>query len=110
LKCGRQFSARHDSVFAGFHTDEQTIYRVLKALAEGNASELARESLILIKTPWRSSLSKPPHIAVARAGGDNVLSTVEPVCGPSILAILERFVDDNQTEAASSQPLSQWHH
>jgi transposase-like protein len=36
LKCGRQFSARHDSVFAGFHTDEQTIYRVLKALAEGN--------------------------------------------------------------------------
>ena len=36
LKCGREFSARHDSVFAGFHTDEQTIYRVLKALAEGN--------------------------------------------------------------------------
>jgi transposase-like protein len=35
-KCGREFSARHDSVFAGFHTDEQTIYRVLKALAEGN--------------------------------------------------------------------------
>lgn len=36
LKCGRLFSARHDNVFAGFHTDEQTIYRVLKALAEGN--------------------------------------------------------------------------
>ena len=36
LKCGREFSARHDSIFAGFHTDEQTIYRVLKALAEGN--------------------------------------------------------------------------
>jgi transposase-like protein len=36
LQCGREFSARHDSVFAGFHTDEQTIYRVLKALAEGN--------------------------------------------------------------------------
>jgi transposase-like protein len=36
LKCGRQFSARYESVFAGFHTDEQTIYRVLKALAEGN--------------------------------------------------------------------------
>lgn len=36
LKCDRQFSARHDSVFAGFHTDEQTIHRVLKALAEGN--------------------------------------------------------------------------
>lgn len=36
LKCGREFSARHNSVFAGFHTDEQTIYRVLKALAEGN--------------------------------------------------------------------------
>src|SRR6266498_2020323 len=36
LKCGRAFSARHHSVFAGFHTDEQTLYRVLKALAEGN--------------------------------------------------------------------------
>lgn len=36
LKCGQRFSGRHDSVFAGFHTDEQTIYRVLKALAEGN--------------------------------------------------------------------------
>ncbi|MEW6733107.1 MAG: hypothetical protein AB1489_17405 [Acidobacteriota bacterium] len=36
LKCGREFSARHDSVFAGFHTDDETIYRVLKALAEGN--------------------------------------------------------------------------
>lgn len=35
-KCGREFSARYHSVFAGFHTDEQTIYRVLKALAEGN--------------------------------------------------------------------------
>jgi transposase-like protein len=36
LKCGREFSSRHLSVFAGFHTDDQTIYRVLKALAEGN--------------------------------------------------------------------------
>jgi transposase-like protein len=36
LKCKHRFSARHDSVFLGFHTDEQTIYRVLKALAEGN--------------------------------------------------------------------------
>ncbi len=36
LKCGREFSSRHSSVFAGFHTDEKTIYRVLKALAEGN--------------------------------------------------------------------------
>lgn len=36
LKCGRRFSGRHDSVFAGFHTDEETIHRVLKALAEGN--------------------------------------------------------------------------
>ena len=36
LKCGQRFSARHASVFAGFHTDDQTIYRVLKALAEGN--------------------------------------------------------------------------
>lgn len=36
LKCGKRFSGRHDSVFSGFHTDEQTIYRVLKALSEGN--------------------------------------------------------------------------
>lgn len=36
LKCGREFSGRHESVFAGFHTDEQTIYRGLKALSEGN--------------------------------------------------------------------------
>lgn len=36
LKCGREFSSRHRSVFSGFHTDEPTIYRVLKALAEGN--------------------------------------------------------------------------
>jgi transposase-like protein len=35
-RCGHEFSARHNSVFAGFHTDEETIYRVLKALAEGN--------------------------------------------------------------------------
>lgn len=35
-QCGRQFSRRYDSIFAGFHTDEPTIYRVLKALAEGN--------------------------------------------------------------------------
>jgi transposase-like protein len=35
-ECGREFSARHSSVFSGFHTDEQTIYRVLTALAEGN--------------------------------------------------------------------------
>lgn len=36
LKCKREFSSRHASVFSGFHTDEKTIYRVLKALAEGN--------------------------------------------------------------------------
>jgi transposase-like protein len=36
LKCGHRFSGRHASVFAGFHTAEETIYRVLKALAEGN--------------------------------------------------------------------------
>ena len=36
LKCGQRFSQRHASVFAGFHTAEETIYRVLKALAEGN--------------------------------------------------------------------------
>jgi transposase-like protein len=36
LKCGREFSSRHASLFSGFHTDEETIYRVLKALAEGN--------------------------------------------------------------------------
>ena len=36
LQCGREFSSRYASVFSGFHTDEETIYRVLKALAEGN--------------------------------------------------------------------------
>jgi transposase-like protein len=36
LRCGREFSSRHSSVFSGFHTDEKTIFRVLKALAEGN--------------------------------------------------------------------------
>ncbi len=35
-QCGQRFSARHDSVFSGFHTDEDTLYRVLKALCEGN--------------------------------------------------------------------------
>ena len=35
-KCRREFSARYASIFAGFHTDDPTIYRVLKALAEGN--------------------------------------------------------------------------
>jgi transposase-like protein len=35
LRCSQQFSGRYDSVFSGFHTDEQTIYRVLKALSEG---------------------------------------------------------------------------
>ena len=36
LKCSQRFSGRHASIFAGFHTADQTIYRVLKALAEGN--------------------------------------------------------------------------
>src|SRR2546428_5199430 len=36
LQCGREFSGRHGSIFAGFHTDDLTVYRVLKALAEGN--------------------------------------------------------------------------
>ena len=36
LKCGREFSARYESIFTGYHTDDDTIYRVLKALAEGN--------------------------------------------------------------------------
>jgi hypothetical protein len=35
-RCGCELSARSNSVFAGFHTDEETIYRILKALAEGN--------------------------------------------------------------------------
>jgi len=35
LRCGREFSSRHGSVFSGFHTDEATVYRILKALAEG---------------------------------------------------------------------------
>jgi transposase-like protein len=33
--CGREFSARHQSVFSGLHTDEQPSARVLTALAEG---------------------------------------------------------------------------
>ncbi|MEW6732467.1 MAG: hypothetical protein AB1489_14150 [Acidobacteriota bacterium] len=36
LKCGQRFSGRRNSIFVGYHTDDQTIYRVLKALAEGN--------------------------------------------------------------------------
>jgi len=36
VDCGREFSARHRSVFSGFPTEEQTIDRVLKALAAGN--------------------------------------------------------------------------
>ena len=35
LTCGRDFSSRHASIFSGFHTDEETIYGLLKALAEG---------------------------------------------------------------------------
>ena len=34
--CQREFSERRGSVFSGFHTDQKTIYRVLKALAKGN--------------------------------------------------------------------------
>ena len=36
MKCGREFSSRYGSVFFGFHTEEDTIYRILKALSEGN--------------------------------------------------------------------------
>lgn len=36
LKCRQRFSGRWKSIFSGFHTDDDTIYRVLKALAEGN--------------------------------------------------------------------------
>jgi transposase-like protein len=35
-KCNYQFSIRRESVFKGFHTEEKTIYRILKALCEGN--------------------------------------------------------------------------
>jgi hypothetical protein len=59
FQCGREFQARYHSVFAGFHTDEPTIYRVLKALAEGNGVELVRASLTLTKTRLHS-FSKPP--------------------------------------------------
>jgi hypothetical protein len=58
LQCGREFPARYHSVFAGFHTTEPTIYRVLKALAEGNGVELVLASLTLTKTRLHS-FSKP---------------------------------------------------
>ena len=35
-KCQKRFSQRWTSVFVGFHLDDPTIYRVLKALCEGN--------------------------------------------------------------------------
>ena len=35
-KCNYQFSIRRESVFKGFHTKEDTIYKILKALCEGN--------------------------------------------------------------------------
>jgi len=35
-KCNYQFSIRRESIFKGFHTEEKTIYRILKALCEGN--------------------------------------------------------------------------
>jgi len=35
-KCHKRFSQRITSVFIGFHLDDPTIYRVLKALCEGN--------------------------------------------------------------------------
>lgn len=35
-KCKERFSERVSSVFAGFHTEDRTIYHVLKALCEGN--------------------------------------------------------------------------
>lgn len=35
-KCQMRFSERLFSIFAGFHTDDPTIYRVLTALGEGN--------------------------------------------------------------------------
>jgi transposase-like protein len=36
LKCNWQFSERYNSVFAGFRKNDETIYRILKALCEGN--------------------------------------------------------------------------
>src|SRR5207237_5767107 len=35
-KCNYQISIRRESVFKGYHNEEKTIYRILKALCEGN--------------------------------------------------------------------------
>src|SRR5213080_520350 len=63
LRCGQQFSGRYDSVFSGFHTDEQTIYRVLKALSEALVFGPLHEFLTLIRTQLCSSLSVLRNIA-----------------------------------------------
>ncbi len=63
LRCGQQFSGRYDSVFSGFHTDEQTIYHVLKALSEGIGIRAAARILTLIRTRLCSSLSVLRNIA-----------------------------------------------
>ena len=61
LKCGHRFSGRHTSVFAGFHTDEQTIYRVLKALAEGNGMRACSRIFDMDKNTVARILEKAAH-------------------------------------------------
>ncbi len=61
LQCRQRFSARHWSVFAGFHTDEQTIYRVLKALAEGNGIRACTRIFDLDKNTVTRILEQAAH-------------------------------------------------
>src|SRR5438034_542428 len=60
-KCGREFSARYHSVFVGFHTDEQTIYRVLKALAEGNGMRACARIFDISKNTVALILEQAAH-------------------------------------------------
>src|SRR5436305_14322326 len=41
LRCGQQFSGRYDSVFSGFHTDEQTKYSKFTGSTSRNIIYLA---------------------------------------------------------------------
>lgn len=34
--CKHRFSERHDTVFFGLHTDEKTVEKIFRCLAEGN--------------------------------------------------------------------------
>ena len=61
LKCHHRFSGRRLSVFAGLHTDEQTIYRVLKALAEGHGIRACTRIFDLDKNTVTRILEQAAH-------------------------------------------------